>query len=433
MSDSQKHHEAMALFRFEAIASLLGPSSNRTLRERLKERSRTWFTLPNGQARRYSWMTLEDWLYRYKNGGLPALETTPRRDRGCFRVIPAELLTEIDAILEVAPKLKKANVLRELRKRDAWDGSAPSRSVLYRYLNTLCSVASASDSASDRRERRDFEAHYANQLWQADIMYGPHMPKLQSDGRQRRQRTYLIAVIDDHSRLLCHGQFTFSQTLPTWLSVLKTACSKRGIPQELYCDNGKVFRSDQVRRICAVIGSRVSYTKRRDAAAKGKIERFFRRVRSQFLEGRMLLEKPSTLAALNQAFAQWLESDYNRAPHRGINRQTPNARWLQTSNHVRHLSDSHALDEAFLFHTTRKVNKTGVFSLNNRRFETSSALVGKVVDLYYDPTMPLAPEVVFESKSYGRAADVDRAGNFERPRRQNRPKNETTNDEEETA
>jgi len=406
----------MARFRFEVIAPLLGKEEDETLHDRLVRRAGEWFKLPDGRLKRYSWGTLEDWLYRYRNGGLEALTDAPRRDRGAFRVMQDDLMKAIGDILSEAPRLKSSNLLRELVYRGNWDGKHPSRSALYRYIKSVRPAFLATASPAEH-ERRDFEAHHANQLWQADIMYGPKIPRLQADGRKRREKTYLIAVIDDHSRLICHAEFSFSQNLAAWFTVLKKAVAKRGIPDKLYCDNGKVFRSDQIGRICATIGTRLCFTQIRDAAAKGKIERFFKRLRAQFLEVQQMLRKPDSLDELNLALAQWLETDYNRAAHQGINLNSPNTRWLKTSVHVRHLPGDDALQEAFRFLVKRKVGKTGAFRLYSKRYETSAALVGKKVDIHFDPSTQTMPEVSFEGQSFGRASLVDPAANLNRRRR----------------
>jgi len=415
MNCKHSDRERMAYFRFDVIAPLLTKEKGVTLRHRLEDRARTYFELPDGRHRRFSWMTIEDWLYRYKRGSLEALRDDLRQDSGCFRTMPQELCREIDGILEVAPRLKPANIIAELRNRELLKPPHPSRSTLYRYINSVRSEHTA--DVNEPQERRSFEAHYSNQMWQADIMYGPKIPRKTCDGRWRKEKTYLIAILDDYSRLIVHAQFSFSQDLPAWFDVLKTACCKRGIPGKLYCDNGLVFRSDQIRRICAQMGTQLTYTQVRDAAAKGKIERFFNRLRSQFLEPQMLLHKPDRLHKLNEAFRKWLEVDYHRSPHRGIENEKPNDRWLTMSNNVRRISDQKLENEIFLFHTQRRVTKTATLSLNSITYETSAALVGKKVDVYYDPSSDAPPSVCFEGRFFGKATLLDRKANQSRRRK----------------
>jgi transposase InsO family protein len=103
-------------------------------------------------------------------------------------------------------------------------------------------------------------------------MYGVYLQQRGKDGRYRKRQTYLVAILDDHSRLLCHGQFYFEQNVLAYLDCLKQAVQKRGIPERLYADNGQVFLSTQVKRIAAKMGTTVIHTKPRDAAAKGYVK-----------------------------------------------------------------------------------------------------------------------------------------------------------------
>jgi len=418
MKEPDSNREAMAFLRFEAIAPLLSLNPDDIVRDELQERAATAFDLPDGRRRRFSWQTLEDWYYRYKNGGLDALRTDPRSDLGTFRQISTQVAERIEAILEVCPRLKGANVIRELQT-DA-ELALPGRTTLYRYINTVRDdFLDAADA--QRQERRSFEAHYANQIWQADIMYGPKIPKQTADGRWCKAKTYLIAIIDDHSRMIVHAEFSFSQNLTSWFKVLKNACLRHGIPGKLYCDNGQVFRSDQIRRICAQMGTQISFTEVRDASAKGKIERYFNRVRAQFLEPEMNLRKPDRLHKLNDAFRRWLEVDYNRSPHRGIRGEAPYTLWLKTSNKVRRICDDDLDTQVFLFHETRKVTKTGTISLNADTYEVPSVLACKTVDIYYDPSSDAPPNVWFENTYHGRASLLDSKLNLNR--RRHKPKN----------
>ena len=413
--------DPMAHFRFNVIAPLLSKENGRTRNEQMRERAAKMFDLPDGRRRRFSWMTLEDWLYRFERGGLPALCDNARRDRGIFRGVPNDIRDEIDRVLTVAPNLKAGNVIKEVQRAEALPSPGPSRSTLYRYIKSI-RPKYAQERQNGVRERRSFEVDFSNQLWQADIMYGPKLPKQGADGRWRKEQTYLIAIIDDYSRLIVHAEFGFSQNLTAWFNTLKQACLKRGIPAKLYCDNGQVFRAAQIERICAEMGTHLCFTEVRDAAAKGKIERFFNRLRSQFLEPELMLRKPDRLHKLNDSFRSWLETDYNRAPHRGIDGECPNERWLRTSNHVKRIQDTELETRVFLFHVTRKVTKTGTFSLDGTVYETNAALAGKKVGIHYDPSSATPPQVSYESTSYGRATLLDRNQNSTRRRR--KPKNE---------
>ena len=119
-------------------------------------------------------------------------------------------------------------------------------------------------------------------------MFGP-----QVGGTQAK----LIAFIDDASRVLCHGEFFLDENADSMIRALRSAFYKRGLPEQLLVDNGSIYCSQEITLICARVGCILRHTAVRDAAAKGKIERFFRRVRDQFLIRNLDL---SSIQRLNQ-------------------------------------------------------------------------------------------------------------------------------------
>lgn len=143
---------------------------------------------------------------------------------------------------------------------------------------------------------------YANQLWQADTMFGPYCDA--GGGSRKQAQAKLIAFIDDASRVLCHGQFFFEENVDTLVQAIRAAFYKRGVPEQLLVDNGSIYCCQEITLICARVGCLLRHTAVRDAAAKGKIERFFRRVRDQFLIQKLDL---SSLDALNRQFTHWCQ------------------------------------------------------------------------------------------------------------------------------
>lgn len=145
-----------------------------------------------------------------------------------------------------------------------------------------------------------------NGLWQADLSYGPYLRL----GR-KKAATYLLAFIDDASRLVPFAGFCRDQSFDSLKTVFKEALCRRGIPEKVYTDNGKhppsvgPRRSGQFQFVCASLGIALIHAKPYDAAAKGKIERFFLTVKERFYSV-LAPESLTSLEALNQAFAAWL-------------------------------------------------------------------------------------------------------------------------------
>jgi len=269
----------MGMFRFGVISPLLSEDS-RPLGHRIKELAKRVWTLPNSSLRQFSAGTIEDWYYDYSNYGINALIHPPRKDKGTHRTLNQEICAFVEETLKEAPRFKGSNLITRIDSKNLRTDGVPSDATIYRYIRKVRPLY----TAENKQERKAFEAPHAGCLYQTDIMYGPFLPVLQSNGRMAKKQTYLIAIIDDYSRLICHGEFFLSESLMDYLTVLEKAFRKRGCPDKVYCDNGKVFLSEQVKRIGAQVGTRIVHCAVRDSAAKGKIERWFLTCRTQFLE-----------------------------------------------------------------------------------------------------------------------------------------------------
>ena len=89
----------------------------------------------------------------------------------------------------------------------------------------------------------------AGELWMSDVMHGPKV----RHGRSRR-KTYLIAFIDDATRVVPFAAFATAENTQAFLPVFRNALIRRGLPQRLYVDNGASYRSRQLALVCARLG-----------------------------------------------------------------------------------------------------------------------------------------------------------------------------------
>jgi putative transposase len=250
-----------------------------------------------------------------------------------------------------------------------------AQTTFYRFIREYKLLAPPDD---DPKQRLAFSMKYANQLWQADTLYGPYCET--GGSANARKPTRLIAFLDDASRVLCHGEFFFEETVDTLVTALRSAFYKRGVPEQLLVDNGSIYCSQEITLICARVGCLLRHTAVRDAAAKGKIERFFRRVRDQFLNRTLDL---SSLDALNRQFTAWVEGEYNAAEHDAIGMK-PIDRFGIDLNRVKFLAPSEHSDELFYAEATRKVKKDSTFSFQSQRYETPVDLRDREIHLRYD-------------------------------------------------
>ena len=156
---------------------------------------------------------------------------------------------------------------------------------------------------------------------------------------------------------------------------------------QCYVDNGACFVDAGLRRACAVLGIKLTHSRPGKPAGRGKIERFFRTVRDQFLveigggplsAGTVV----ATLAELNDLFTAWVEQVYHQRVHTETD-MAPLARFLAPGPPVPTPAD--LLVEAFRWGEWRTVTKTALVSLQGNQYEVDAALAGARVELVFDP------------------------------------------------
>ena len=154
----------------------------------------------------------------------------------------------------------------------------------------------------------------------------------------------------------------------------------------------------QLLRACASLGIRLVHSRPGQPAGRGKIEKFFRTVREQFLveigSGREL----DDLAQLNTLFTAWVETVYHRRVHSETG-QTPLERWSVGDTPV--LPTPEQLREAFLWSEWRTVTKTATVGLHGNQYEVDAALVGRKIELVFDPFDLTAIEVRWHGRAMG--------------------------------
>lgn len=353
--------------------------AGRTRHERVHHVAAMTFQDEEGNQRQFTWRTIQTWYYRYKNHGITGMTQQPRKDKGQVRkCTPEELLEALNAARPHfhTKRTNKRALYRFCIEKGLLHPDRIAQTTFYRFIREYELLAPNDD---DHKKRLAFSMKYANQLWQADTMFGPYLDT-GVPGAGGRKQARLIAFIDDASRVLCHGEFFFEENVDTLVRAIRAAFYKRGVPEQLLVDNGSIYCSQEITLICARVGCLLRHTAVRDAAAKGKIERFFRRVRDQFLIQKLDL---ASLETLNRQFSHWVESDYNAVPHDAI-AMKPIDRFGIDLARVRFLSPSEHNDELFYAEATRKVKKDNTFSFLGRRYETPVDLRDKEIQLRHD-------------------------------------------------
>lgn len=391
--------QAIGLFRYQLICPALDPGLSTKARGRLvRQIAAREHSDPFGARVRYSRDTLDRWIRRYRAGGFDELIPSPRSVAARTDAATLELAA---ALKRENPARTAAQVARILRTSAGW---APSESTLLRHFHRCDLIG---PNAGDRPPVFGrFEAENPNDRWTGDALHGPRI-----GGR----KTYLFAFLDDHCRLVCGYRFGFAEDAVRLGAALEPALASRGVPGSVYVDNGSAFVDSWLLRACAKLGIRLVHSTPHRPQGRGKIERFFRTVREQFLVeitdssaedlAGAGVDARTALAELNALLAAWIETEYHQRIHTETG-QTPTDRWQQGWSRLGRtpaMPTAADLTEAFLWSEYRVVTKTATVSLHGNTFQVDQGLVGRKVELVFSPFDLETVEVRYHDRSYGKA------------------------------
>ncbi len=377
-------------------------TKGKTIRARIKKTAQLSFLDEEGNLRTFTWRTISTWYYRYKTHGVTGVTTKDRSDKGKTRKIsPEELLEAINQVLPLfmANRHTKFDIYRMCIKKGILTKEQLSQTTYYRFLREYNLF---DDTIDNNKKRLAFAMEHAGDLWQADTMFGPY---IKDHGKM--VQTKLIAFIDDASRVICHAQFFANENIDALVTAIKAAFYKRGVPKQLYVDNGSIYCSQEITLICARVGCILRHTPVRDGASKGKIERFFRGLRDRLLSRKLDL---SSLQTLNKQLTQWIEEEYNSQKHSAIG-MAPLSRFALDMKCINFLPPNKANDELFYAEETRKVKKDNTFSFKNVRYEAPVDLRSKTVTIRFDRSRLDKVIVYFKNLRAGEAHELDLIAN----------------------
>jgi putative transposase len=378
----------VGLFRYELIQEVIDPQLSARQRGRMvRELAEATHVDPFGGRVRVSRQTIDRWIRRWRAGGFEALVPTPAR---VSARTPAEVLEIAVALKRENPERTAAQIARIMCSQSGW---APSERTLQRHFVHL---------ELDRQLRPDpspvfgrFEAERCNELWVGDVLHGPVIT-----GR----KTYLFAFLDDRSRAVAGYRFGFSEDTVRLAAALRPALAARGVPDSIYVDNGSCYVDSWLLRACACLGIKLVHSTPGRPQGRGKIERFFRTVRDQFLVEitEQVAAGISGLPELNRLFAAWVETVYHTAVHSETG-MAPLARWCAGVPDPLPLPSPAQLREAFLWSEFRTVTAAATVSLHNNRYQIDELLVGRKVELVFDPFDLTDIDIRYGGRCFGKA------------------------------
>jgi putative transposase len=390
----------VALFRYALVRSLADPRLSSAERGVLvRELAGRVHTGPFGQPVRVSRASLDRWIRAWRTGGFDALLPTeqqiqPRTDAG---------------MLELAERLKRerpartaAHIVRIIEAEQGW---APSARTVQRLLARLGLNVRPDGTPPQAQAFGRFEADVPDELWVSDGLHGPVV-----EGRT----AVLFALLDDHSRYAVGYRWGHGEDTLGMQATLHDAVKTHGCPQRLYTDNGSAYISSQLGWSLAVLDIRLVHSQPGRPQGRGKIERWNRTVRDQFLveiqttggQGGGTAQggsAVSSLAELNRLFSAWVHHHYHRSVHSETG-ATPAARYHAQGRAPAPRPDPARLRRAFLWREQRKVSAVSTVSLHGNRYEVDSALVGRTVDLLFVPFDLTVIEVEYQGRPMGQAS-----------------------------
>ena len=330
----------------------------------------------------YGPSTLEGWYYAFQREGFDALQRQPRQDKGTRKALSPEACEALLQLRRQYPQLKAQVLVRQLLEKGTLQAGTFSMPSVYRFFaqEGLPAHSSLPQPPITAGPTKAFECALANELWMTDMMYGPTLKLATGPTVQTR----LFCLLDDCSRLVPHAQYYDSEKLGNFLDCFRQGLARRGFPEKLYTDRGKIFTSYHLQIVCANLKVRLAHAKPYAAWSKGKQERFFRTLQDDF-EARLVIDPVHTLEELNRRLWRWIESEYHQRPHRGLNGQSPAERFAERAVNLRTADAQTDWQRLFLAQTERRVRLDATISLDGRLWEVPVHLRGRLIQLRYDP------------------------------------------------
>jgi transposase InsO family protein len=361
---------------------------------------RTW------GGKTYSASTLESWYYLWQHQGFEALRRRPRKDKGSRKALSPEACEALLEWRKKYPQLTVKVLVRQLLEKGTLQAGTFSLPSVYRLLG-----AHQLDARSLKHNphlpssgpTKAFECALANELWMTDMMYGPSLRLSQG----QVVHTRLFGFLDDCSRLVPHAQYYPAEKLCWFLDGFRQALARRGFPEKLYTDQGKIFTSHHLQIVCANLGVRLCHAKPYAAWSKGKQERWFRTLQQDF-EARLVIDPVHSLEELNTRLWRWIESEYHQRPHSALQGQTPAERFAQRALNLRTAQPHTDWEALFLSHAQRRVRLDATFSLEGQLWEAPVHLRGQLIQIRFDPFGWRRVELWHQDHYVGRARRCDK-------------------------
>ena len=262
----------IALRRFEIIAPLLEPDLEPAEKALHRE---AILASQEAKGEPISARTLRRYLQNYREQGFDGLYPRTRSDQGKPRVLQEELLQAAVVLKKELPQRSVRQIIEILEGEGKVNVGVLRPSTVSRHFKKM-GLMDLKKHVKGKAGYRRFQKERPNQMWQSDLKDGVYLPDPKNP--DKFLKTHLLVFIDDHSRLVTHAEFYFSEKFPILEDCFRKAVLKRGLPEKVYVDNGKIFVSRWFRLACARLNVKHQVTAPYSPTSKGKVERFMRTV-----------------------------------------------------------------------------------------------------------------------------------------------------------
>ena len=313
--------------------------------------------------------TVHRWLRRYAADGISGLVDGSARPLSCPHQMPADVEARVVELRRLNPGWGPRTILFRLEAERV--SPLPGRSSIYR-----CFVRHGLiEPEARRRKKADYkrwERSRAMELWQMDVVGGVQLV----DG----WRASIVSGVDDHSRFVISARVVERATAWPVCEALTTAMRTHGVPREILTDNGKVFTGRfgpgigevLFDRICRENGIKHILTAPRSPTTTGKVERWHKTLRREFLNGRVF----ESIADAQEQLDRWVHEYNFERRHQGIGDVVPWERFRLAIS-----APAEPVEPVEEPTTTRQVGKTGKISFASQLYPVGVWLAGETVEV----------------------------------------------------
>lgn len=373
--EQQKKHD-IALMKYSAIAPVISglPAQYHSFSEYFREVSERGILHPDGGLRHYAVSTIAKWYELYSKNGFDALQPAGRSDEGKPRKLDDALQEQIIYLKEHYPRMSAAAIYKQLQHNGSICRGELSESTVLRFIRRLA----LEKKLTNNQDMRRYERPHINEVWCGDSSVGPYLKT--PDGK--KHRVYVIALIDDASRMVVGTDVFFGDTFVSLMSVLKSAVSKYGVPKVLNFDNGSAYKNRQMELLAARIGSTINYCRPYTPTAKAKIERWFRTMKDQWM-ATLDMRDFHSLDALRGSLYAFVRA-YNLSAHSSLRGSSPQDRFFSEPEKIRRL-EMRQIEECFLLELERRVSADSVIVIDGVEYEVDYRFAKQRITLRYSP------------------------------------------------